>query len=222
MAPDYNNSSHVPQLQNVSPLAHTTVPSQQELDLLFGPLYDDFFTAGTSSVNKSSSPIDNSIQQDTTPTMNIHRTTKPTTLTTTVHIEENNDNKAEDAHFEPYEFVNPFCILEAIADSAWIEGNEQEELFNSLKQTPSWKRLGQTPWKSIDFENLLAPVLDGTVRIFVAYAAHKSFPIYQIDVKTAFLNETLKERFKFTTRWVSSDPAHIKKVYRLRNSFNMD
>nr|GEU37728.1 retrovirus-related Pol polyprotein from transposon TNT 1-94 [Tanacetum cinerariifolium] len=33
------------------------IPSQQELDLLFGPLYDEFFTTGTSSVNKSSFPI---------------------------------------------------------------------------------------------------------------------------------------------------------------------
>ncbi|GKA74285.1 retrovirus-related pol polyprotein from transposon TNT 1-94 [Tanacetum coccineum] len=31
------------------------------------------------------------------------------------------------------------------------------------------------------------------VWIFVAYAAHKSFPIYQMDIKTAFLNGLLKE-----------------------------
>ncbi|GJS55920.1 retrovirus-related pol polyprotein from transposon TNT 1-94 [Tanacetum coccineum] len=31
------------------------------------------------------------------------------------------------------------------------------------------------------------------VRIFVAYAAHKSFPIYQMEVKTEFLNGPLKE-----------------------------
>ncbi|GJW20519.1 cytochrome b6 [Tanacetum coccineum] len=35
---DYDNSGLAPQLQNVSPSADTTAPSQQELDLLFGPL----------------------------------------------------------------------------------------------------------------------------------------------------------------------------------------
>nr|GEW93081.1 integrase, catalytic region, zinc finger, CCHC-type, peptidase aspartic, catalytic [Tanacetum cinerariifolium] len=40
---DYDNSGSIPQLQNVSPSADTTVSSQQELDLLFGPLYDKFF-----------------------------------------------------------------------------------------------------------------------------------------------------------------------------------
>ncbi|GJV95876.1 hypothetical protein Tco_1547453 [Tanacetum coccineum] len=71
MASDYDNSRPAPQLQNVSPLADTTATSQQELDLLFGPLYNEFFTAGTSSVNKSSSCTENSKQQDTPPTTNI-------------------------------------------------------------------------------------------------------------------------------------------------------
>ncbi|GKC33094.1 hypothetical protein Tco_1040388 [Tanacetum coccineum] len=42
-ASDYDNPDPSPELQNVSPSADTTVPSQQELDLLFGPLYDEFF-----------------------------------------------------------------------------------------------------------------------------------------------------------------------------------
>ncbi|GJV92747.1 retrovirus-related pol polyprotein from transposon TNT 1-94 [Tanacetum coccineum] len=71
------------------------------VDLLFGPLYDEFFNDGTSRVNKSSSPIDNSPPQDTYPSTNIHPTSEPLTPTN-VHAEENNDNQAE--------FTNPFCI----------------------------------------------------------------------------------------------------------------
>ncbi|GJY13143.1 retrovirus-related pol polyprotein from transposon TNT 1-94 [Tanacetum coccineum] len=91
LASDYDNSGPVPQLQNVSPTADTTVPSQQELYLLFGPLYDEFFTAGTSSVNNSSSPTDNSKQQDTPPTTNIQSSIEPTNPTN-VNAEENNNN----------------------------------------------------------------------------------------------------------------------------------
>ncbi|GKE28859.1 putative reverse transcriptase domain-containing protein, partial [Tanacetum coccineum] len=48
--------------------------------------------------------------------------------------------------------------------------------------------------EGIDFEESFAPVaLLEAVWIFVAHAAHKSFPIYQMDVKTAFLNGPLKE-----------------------------
>ncbi|GJY06737.1 retrovirus-related pol polyprotein from transposon TNT 1-94 [Tanacetum coccineum] len=59
-ASNYDNPDPAPELQNVSPLADITVQSQQELDLLFGPLYDEFFNDGTSRVNKSFSPTDNS------------------------------------------------------------------------------------------------------------------------------------------------------------------
>ncbi|GJS93573.1 retrovirus-related pol polyprotein from transposon TNT 1-94 [Tanacetum coccineum] len=46
----------------------------------------------------------------------------------------------------------------------------------------------------INFEESFAPVarLDA-VRLFIAYAAHKSFPIYQMDIKITFLNGPLKE-----------------------------
>ncbi|GJX88759.1 retrovirus-related pol polyprotein from transposon TNT 1-94 [Tanacetum coccineum] len=48
--------------------------------------------------------------------------------------------------------------------------------------------------EGIDFKESFALVTRlESVRIFVAYAAHKSFPIYQMDVKTTFLNGPLKE-----------------------------
>ncbi|GJU77296.1 retrovirus-related pol polyprotein from transposon TNT 1-94 [Tanacetum coccineum] len=122
-ASDYDNPDPAPELQNVSPSADTTVPSQQELDLLFGPLYDEFFNDGTSRVNKSSSPTDNSAPQDTHPSTNIHPTSEPTTQTN-VHAEENNDNQAE--------FTNPFCTpVQEIAESSSRNiGNSNVHTFN--------------------------------------------------------------------------------------------
>ncbi|GJT40876.1 retrovirus-related pol polyprotein from transposon TNT 1-94 [Tanacetum coccineum] len=123
LASDYDNSVPDPQLQNVSPSADTTVPSQQELDLLFGPLYDEFFNAGTSRVNKSSSPTDNSAQQDTLPSTNIHPTTEPSTPTH-VNAEENNNDQAE--------FTNPFCtpVQEVVESSSRNIGNSNMHTFN--------------------------------------------------------------------------------------------
>ncbi|GJT28092.1 retrovirus-related pol polyprotein from transposon TNT 1-94 [Tanacetum coccineum] len=92
-ASDYDNPDPAPELQNVYPSADTAVPSQQELDLLFGPLYDEFFNDGTSRVNKSSSPTDNSVPQDTHPSTNIQPTSEPSTPTN-AHAEENNVDQA--------------------------------------------------------------------------------------------------------------------------------
>ncbi|GJX82903.1 retrovirus-related pol polyprotein from transposon TNT 1-94 [Tanacetum coccineum] len=58
--------------------------------------------------------------------MNIQSLTEPTTLTILVHAEENNDNEKEDTQFQQDEFINPFCTLEAMADSAWIEAMQEE------------------------------------------------------------------------------------------------
>ncbi|GJX41449.1 putative reverse transcriptase domain-containing protein [Tanacetum coccineum] len=213
-ASDYDNPDPDPQLQNVSPLADTIVPSQQELDLLFGPLYDEFLNSGTSRVNKSSFLTDNSASQDTNPSMNIQPTSEPITPTH-VHVEENNDHQAED------EFANPFCTpIQDVAESSSrniVRGNPSkpvqtrrqlatdpemcmfaltEELI-SLTEFNVWELDDITFGKNeedIDFEESFALVARlEAVRIFVAYAAHKSFLIYQMDIKTAFLNGPLKE-----------------------------
>ncbi|GJY66790.1 retrovirus-related pol polyprotein from transposon TNT 1-94 [Tanacetum coccineum] len=73
--------------------------------------------------------------------------------------------------------------------------------------------------EGIDFEESFAPVARlEAVRIFVAYAAHKSFPIYQMDVKTAFLNGPLKEEVYVAQPDGFVDPDHPEKVYRLRKA----
>ncbi|GKF93306.1 retrovirus-related pol polyprotein from transposon TNT 1-94, partial [Tanacetum coccineum] len=56
------------------------------------------------------------------------------------------------------------------------------------------------------------------VWIFVAYAAHKSFPIYQIDVKTVFLNGPLKEEVYVAQPEGFVDPDNPEKVYLLRKA----
>nr|GEW25865.1 integrase, catalytic region, zinc finger, CCHC-type, peptidase aspartic, catalytic [Tanacetum cinerariifolium] len=69
-------------LQGNDLLTDAHVPSQQELDLLFGPLYDEFFNAGSNP-------------QDKQPKTNIQSTSAPSTPTY-VHAEEHNDNQAEE------------------------------------------------------------------------------------------------------------------------------
>ncbi|GJT59873.1 retrovirus-related pol polyprotein from transposon TNT 1-94 [Tanacetum coccineum] len=219
------------------------------MGLLFGPLYDEFFNDGTSRVNKSSSPTDNSAPQDTHPSTNIHLTSEPSTPTN-VHAEENNDNQAE--------FTNLFCtppmqtrrqlatdpemctfaltestaepknIKESMADSAWIEAMQEElHQFDRLQDEDQTvirnkARLvakGYAQEEGIDFEESFAPVARlEAVRIFVAYAAHKSFPIYQMDVKMAFLNGPLKEEVYVAQPNGFVDPDHPDKVYHLRKA----
>ncbi|GJU04522.1 retrovirus-related pol polyprotein from transposon TNT 1-94 [Tanacetum coccineum] len=72
-------------------------------------------------------------------------------------------------------------------------------------------------WKNKrDEENTV--IRNKALRLFVAYAAHNSFPIYQIDVKTAFLNGPLKEEVYVNQPDGFVDPHQPDKVYRLKKA----
>nr|GEY70755.1 copia protein [Tanacetum cinerariifolium] len=73
--------------------------------------------------------------------------------------------------------------------------------------------------EGIDFEESFAPVVGlEAVWIFIAYTAHKSFPIYQMDMKTAFLNGPLKGKVYVAQPDGFVEPDHPEKVYQLRKA----
>nr|GEU33509.1 retrotransposon protein, putative, unclassified [Tanacetum cinerariifolium] len=182
-------------LQGNDLLTDTTTLSQQELDLLFGPLYDEFFNAGTSSVNRSSSHTSNSKQQDTPPTTNNQTSTEPITTTTNVYTEENTDNQAENTQ------------------------NKKDKDQTIIRNKARLIAKGYAQEEGIDFEESFAPVAHlEAVRIFVAYAAHKSFLVYHMDVKMTFLNGPLKEEVYVVQLDGFVHPDHPDKVNRLRKA----
>ncbi|GJU04203.1 retrovirus-related pol polyprotein from transposon TNT 1-94 [Tanacetum coccineum] len=146
---------------------------------------------------------------------------------------ENNDNQAE--------FTNPFCtpVQENVESSSrnivwelidkpfgknviklkWLWKNKNDEDQTVIRNKVRLVAKGYAHEEGIDFEESFAPVARlEAVRIFVAYAAHKSFPIYQMDVKTAFLNGPLKEEVYVAQPDGFVDPDHPDKVYRLRKA----
>nr|GEZ23588.1 hypothetical protein [Tanacetum cinerariifolium] len=183
MASDYDNPEPVPQRQDVYSSADAHVPSQQELDLLFGPLYDEFFNAADHEMCMFALTVSN---------------------------------------------AEPKNIKEAMADSAWIEAMQEElHQFDRLQDEDQTvirnkARLvakGYAQEEGIDFEESFTPVAClEAVRIFNAYAAHKSFPIYLMDMKTAFLNGLLKEEVYVAQPDGFVDPDHPEKVYHLRKA----
>ncbi|GJS65303.1 gag-pol polyprotein, partial [Tanacetum coccineum] len=97
--------------------------------------------------------------------------------------------------------AEPNNIKEAMVDHAWIEAslkwlwkNKKDEESIVIRNKARLVAKGYRQEKGIAIEESFAPVARlEVVRIFIAYGAHKSFPIFQIDIKTAFLNGHLKE-----------------------------
>nr|GFB40632.1 hypothetical protein [Tanacetum cinerariifolium] len=56
------------------------------------------------------------------------------------------------------------------------------------------------------------------IRIFVANAASRNMTVYQMDVKTAFLNGELKEEVYVSQPEGFVDPDHLTHVYRLKKA----
>ncbi|GJU83837.1 retrovirus-related pol polyprotein from transposon TNT 1-94 [Tanacetum coccineum] len=101
----------------------------------------------------------------------------------------------------------------------WLWKNKKDEDQTVIRNKARLVAKGYAQEEGIDFEESFAPVARlEAVRIFVAYAAHKSFPIYQMDVKTAFLNGPLKEEVYVAQPDGFVDPDHPEKVYRLRKA----
>nr|GEU45804.1 hypothetical protein [Tanacetum cinerariifolium] len=185
-ASDYDNPDPVPHRQDVSSSADADVPSQQELDLLFGPLYDEFFNAG-SMMNL--------------PILSVHRHKKKLSLPQAM-----------------LELVDkPFG--KSIIKLKWLWKNKKDEDQTVIRNKARLVAKGYAQEEGIDFEESFAPVARlEDVWIFIAYTAHKSFPIHQMDVKMAFLNGPLKEEVYVAQQDGFVDPDHPEKVYRLRKA----
>nr|GEZ53935.1 retrovirus-related Pol polyprotein from transposon TNT 1-94 [Tanacetum cinerariifolium] len=73
--------------------------------------------------------------------------------------------------------------------------------------------------EGIDFEESFAPVACiEDIRIFITNAACKNMTIYQMDVKTAFLNGELKEKVYVSQPEGFIDPDHPTHVYHLNKA----
>nr|GEZ34684.1 copia protein [Tanacetum cinerariifolium] len=72
--------------------------------------------------------------------------------------------------------------------------------------------LGRQFWGldfGIDYDETFAPVARiEAIRLFLAYVAHKDFTVFQMDVKTAFLNGILKEEV-----YVGQHQGFVRKQY---------
>nr|GEX90548.1 hypothetical protein [Tanacetum cinerariifolium] len=80
----------------------------------------------------------------------------------------------------------PLC--KNVINMKWIWKNKRDKENTIIRNKARLVAKGYSQKEGINFEESFAPVARlEVVWLFVAYAAHKSFPVYQMDVKTEFL-----------------------------------
>nr|GFA34794.1 retrovirus-related Pol polyprotein from transposon TNT 1-94 [Tanacetum cinerariifolium] len=111
----------------------------------------------------------------------------------------------------------PLCINGI--NLKWLWKNIHDEENTVIRNKSRLVAKGYFQKEGVDFEESFAPVARlEAVRLFIAYAAHKSFIIYQMDVKTAFLYSPLKEEVCVNQPDGFVDPYHPDNVYRLKKA----
>nr|GEZ58182.1 hypothetical protein [Tanacetum cinerariifolium] len=101
----------------------------------------------------------------------------------------------------------------------WLWKNKRDEENTVIQNKSRLVAKGYAQKEGVDFEESFAPVARSkAVRLFIAYAAHKSFTVYQMDVKTTFLYGPLKEEVYVNQPDGFVDPYHPDKVYRLKKA----
>ncbi|GJT41868.1 retrovirus-related pol polyprotein from transposon TNT 1-94 [Tanacetum coccineum] len=111
----------------------------------------------------------------------------------------------------------PDCVM--IIALKWIYKVKLDEYDDVLKNKARLVAKGYRQEEGIDFEESFAPVARvEAISIFIANAASKNMTIYQMDVKTTFLNGELKEEVYVSQPKGFVDPDHPTHVYRLKKA----
>ncbi|GKF35929.1 retrovirus-related pol polyprotein from transposon TNT 1-94, partial [Tanacetum coccineum] len=101
----------------------------------------------------------------------------------------------------------------------WIYKVKLDELGGVLKNKARLVAWGYRQEEGIDFEESFAPVTRiEAIRIFIAFAAHMNMVVYQIDVKTVFLNGILREEVYVSQPDGFVDPENPNHVYKLKKA----
>nr|GEU50257.1 putative ribonuclease H-like domain-containing protein [Tanacetum cinerariifolium] len=114
-----------------------------------------------------------------------------------------------------------FPVLDNISPLTlkWIFKNKNDEEQTVIRNKFRLVVRGYRQEEGLDFEESFAPVARmEAIRIFLAYVAHKSFIMFQMDVKIAFLHGSLKEDVYVCQPEGFIDVDHPIHVYKLKKA----
>nr|GFD08470.1 retrovirus-related Pol polyprotein from transposon TNT 1-94 [Tanacetum cinerariifolium] len=108
--------------------------------------------------------------------------------------------------------IKPFTLK-------WLFKNKHDEENTVIRNKTHLVIRGYEQEKGIDFEESFALVARmEAIKIFLAYATHKGFTVYQMDMKTAFLHGSLKEDVYVCQPEGFIDSYHPSHVYKLKKA----
>nr|GEV17056.1 putative ribonuclease H-like domain-containing protein [Tanacetum cinerariifolium] len=101
----------------------------------------------------------------------------------------------------------------------WVYRNKKDERGIVVRNKARMVAQGHTQEEGIDYDEVFAPVarIEAT-RLFLAYASFKDFMVYQMDIKSAFIYEEIKEEVYVCQPPGFKDPEFPNKVYKVEKA----
>jgi hypothetical protein len=99
----------------------------------------------------------------------------------------------------------------------WVFCNKQDEQGVVTRNKERLVANGYSQVKGLDFDETFAPAARlESIHMLLAYATHHGFKLYQMDVKSAFLNGPIKEVYVEQPPSFESEeyPNHVYKLHK--------
>ncbi|GJV29900.1 retrovirus-related pol polyprotein from transposon TNT 1-94 [Tanacetum coccineum] len=188
------------------------LPNKDDWDHLFQPMFDEYFTPPlivVSPVQEAAAPRDHPVANV------IGDPSRPVSMRKQLQTD------AMWCYFDAFlTSVEPKNFKQAMTEPSWI--NAMQEEIHEFQRLEVWELMPCTDKvqeEGIDFEESFAPVARiEAICIFVANVAHKNMTIYQMDVKTTFLNGELKEEVYISQPEGFVDQDNPSHVYKLKKA----
>nr|GEX89824.1 retrovirus-related Pol polyprotein from transposon TNT 1-94 [Tanacetum cinerariifolium] len=189
---EHNSLSPGLQCQENVTQADRTVTTSNEMDLLFSPMFDELLNGSSQNIKEA--------------------------MADSAWIESMQEELHQFDLLDIWELVDrPLC--KNVINMKWLWKNKRDEEDTVIRNKSRLVAKGYAQKEGIDFEESFALVARlEAIRLFIAYATHKSFTVYQMDVKTTFLYGPLKEEVYVNQPDGFVDPYHPDKVYRLKKA----
>ncbi|GKC54242.1 retrovirus-related pol polyprotein from transposon TNT 1-94 [Tanacetum coccineum] len=195
-------------------------PTDKDLEILFQPMFDEYFDQSTNSepvptatvvnapIVSTNTSISTTIAQDAPSSRDVSLAKPNQVNQPPDHLRKwTKDHPLDNIVGNPSRPVStrkqlasdalwclPRLIYVMVIALKWIYKVKLDEYGDVLKNKARLVAKGYRQEEGIDFEESFAPVARiEAIRIFIANAATKNMIIYQMDVKTAFLNGDLQE-----------------------------
>jgi hypothetical protein len=106
-----------------------------------------------------------------------------------------------------------------IIGTKWVFQNKQDEFGIVIRNKARLVAQGFTQVEGLDFGETYAPIVRlEAIRFLLAFATHHDFKLYQMDVKSAFLNGPLSEEVYVEQPPGFEDSKRPNHVYKLRKA----